>query len=79
MGRHRALRTIKVCAHCGGGYDAFRNMEVRGRYCSPGCLQAAREARRASAGTSLEFELGSVDAVLGLASGTAPVSAPKVA
>jgi len=39
-----------VCAHCGEGYDAFKAMEARGRYCSPGCLQSARAAHRRNAG-----------------------------
>lgn len=46
MPRRQRLRGVKVCAHCGGGYDAFKAMEVRGRYCSPGCLQEARAAHR---------------------------------
>jgi hypothetical protein len=46
MARRQTMRGVKVCAHCGGGYDAFKAMEVRGRYCSPGCLSAAREAHR---------------------------------
>lgn len=46
MSRHRPIRGIKLCAHCGGGYDAFKAMEVRGRYCSPECLSLARMARR---------------------------------
>jgi hypothetical protein len=44
----RALRTIKVCSHCGTGFDAFRAMEQRGRYCSPQCLAGARQASRDS-------------------------------
>ena len=42
----RALRSIKVCGHCGAGFDAFRAMEQRGRYCSPECLAAARRKQR---------------------------------
>lgn len=43
----RPLRAVKICQHCKGGFDAFRAMEVRGRYCSPECLAAARaESRR---------------------------------
>jgi hypothetical protein len=44
--RRQQVRGVKVCAHCGGGYDAFKAMEVRGQYCSPSCLQAARAAHR---------------------------------
>ena len=44
----RALRTIRLCAHCGAGFDAFRAMERRGRYCSPECLEAARRLSRES-------------------------------
>lgn len=46
MPRRQRTRGVKVCAHCGAGYDAFKAMEVRGRYCSPGCLEAARAAHR---------------------------------
>jgi hypothetical protein len=46
MPRHQRLRGVKICAHCGGGYDGFKSMESRGRYCSPVCLAAARAARR---------------------------------
>ena len=46
MARRRQIRGVKVCAHCGGGYDAFKAMELRGRYCSPGCLESARAAHR---------------------------------
>jgi len=46
MSRHRPARGIKFCAHCGSGYDAFKAMELRGRYCSPECLSEARQARR---------------------------------
>jgi hypothetical protein len=47
MARRHHLRGVKVCAHCGGGYDGFKAMESRGRYCSPGCLAAARALRHA--------------------------------
>jgi hypothetical protein len=46
MPRRQQIRGIKMCAHCGGGYDAFKAMEVRGRYCSPECLESARVAHR---------------------------------
>lgn len=46
MARRRQTRGVKVCAHCGGGYDAFKAMEVRGHYCSPQCLEGARAAHR---------------------------------
>lgn len=46
MARRHQLRGVKTCAHCGAGYDGFKAMEARGRYCSPGCLAAAREAHR---------------------------------
>lgn len=49
MARRQTLRGVKVCAHCGGGYDGFKAMESRGRYCSPGCLAAARALRHAAA------------------------------
>ena len=39
------MRMVKQCAECGGGFDAFRAMEVRGRFCSPECLQASRRRR----------------------------------
>ena len=47
MARRRHLRGVKICAHCGSGYDGFKAMELRGRYCSPVCLAAARAAHRA--------------------------------
>jgi hypothetical protein len=46
MPRRQHLRGVKICAHCGAGYDAFKAMESRGRYCSPVCLAAARAAHR---------------------------------
>lgn len=46
MPRRQQLRGVKICAHCGGGYDGYKAMESRGRYCSPGCLAAARAAHR---------------------------------
>lgn len=46
MPRRQQIRGVKMCAYCGGGYDAFKAMEVRGRYCSPGCLESARAAHR---------------------------------
>jgi hypothetical protein len=46
MPRRQHLRGVKICAHCGAGYDGFKAMELRGRYCSPVCLAAARAARR---------------------------------
>ena len=46
MPRRQSTRGVKVCAHCGGGYDAFKAMESRGHYCSPDCLMAARAAHR---------------------------------
>ncbi|HEY7927150.1 MAG TPA: hypothetical protein VIG86_06995 [Candidatus Dormibacteraeota bacterium] len=46
MPRRQQIRGVKVCARCGEGYDAFKAMEVRGRYCSPSCLASARAARR---------------------------------
>ncbi len=46
MPRRQQLRGIKICAHCGAGYDGYRAMESRGRYCSPVCLAAARAAHR---------------------------------
>jgi hypothetical protein len=49
MPRRQHPRGVKFCAHCGGGYDGFKAMELRGRYCSPGCLAAARAAHRGAA------------------------------
>ncbi len=46
MPRRQHPRAVKICAHCGAGYDGFKAMELRGRYCSPGCLAAARAAHR---------------------------------
>jgi hypothetical protein len=46
MPRRQHLRGVKFCAHCGAGYDGFKAMELRGRYCSPVCLAAARAAHR---------------------------------
>jgi hypothetical protein len=46
MPRRQHLRGVKICAHCGAGYDGFKAMESRGRYCSPVCLAAARAAHR---------------------------------
>jgi hypothetical protein len=45
MPRSHHIRGVKVCAHCGAGYDGYKAMESRGRYCSPGCLAAARAQR----------------------------------
>ena len=53
MPRRQQLRGVKVCAHCGGGYDAYKAMELRGRYCSPACLQGARAAHRHVAAEAL--------------------------
>jgi hypothetical protein len=50
MGRHRLLRAIKVCKICGDGYDAFKALDARGRYCSPGCLAEARRRHREGIG-----------------------------
>lgn len=49
MPRRQHPRAVKICAHCGCGYDGFKAMELRGRYCSPVCLAAARAAHRAGA------------------------------
>ncbi len=49
MPRRQHPRGIKICAQCGSGYDGFKAMELRGRYCSPVCLAAARAAHRGSA------------------------------
>ncbi|HSP65268.1 MAG TPA: hypothetical protein VLO10_03675 [Candidatus Deferrimicrobium sp.] len=49
MPRRQHPRAIKICAYCGLGYDGFKPMELRGRYCSPVCLAAARAAHRARA------------------------------
>jgi hypothetical protein len=49
MPRRQHTRGVKFCAHCGAGYDGFKAMELRGRYCSPVCLAAARAAHRAGA------------------------------
>jgi hypothetical protein len=46
MGRHRLLRAVKVCKICGEGYDAFKALDARGRYCSPACLTEARRRHR---------------------------------
>jgi hypothetical protein len=53
MPRRQQIRGIKLCAHCGGGYDAFKAMEARGRYCSPDCLASARAAHRHRDGIAL--------------------------
>lgn len=52
----RPLRTIKVCSHCGSGFDAFKALDARGRYCSPECLGAAREEHRRPRGEEDEAE-----------------------
>ena len=44
MPRRQRLRGVKICPNCGAGYDGFKAMELRGRYCSPVCLAAARAA-----------------------------------
>lgn len=44
MSRH-VRRTYRVCPHCGSGFDAFKAMDARGRYCSPACLEEARVSR----------------------------------
>ena len=49
MPRRQHPRGVKFCAHCGAGYDGFKAMELRGRYCSPACLAAARADHRAHA------------------------------
>ncbi len=49
MPRRQHPRGVKICAHCGAGYDGFKAMEARGHYCSPGCLAAARAAHRTPA------------------------------
>jgi hypothetical protein len=49
MPRRQRFRGVKICPHCGGGYDGFKAMELRGRYCSPVCLAAARAAQRVAA------------------------------
>ena len=46
MGRHRLVRSVKVCKVCGEGYDAFKSRDARGRYCSPACLAEARRRHR---------------------------------
>jgi hypothetical protein len=46
MPRSHQVRGVKFCAHCGAGYDGFKGMETRGRYCSPSCLAAARASHR---------------------------------
>lgn len=46
MPRRHQVRGVKVCPHCGSGYDGYKAMELRGRYCSPACLNAARAAHR---------------------------------
>jgi hypothetical protein len=53
MPRRQNPRLVKFCAHCGSGYDGFKAMELRGRYCSPVCLAAARADHRASARSAL--------------------------
>ena len=68
---------VKHCAECGGGFDAFRAMEVRGRYCSPECLQNSRrrrsqpgpvdEAMPAAEGIPAFIMLGSPDMIVRLA------------
>ena len=62
MPRRQHLRGVKICAHCGAGYDGFKAMESRGRYCSPGCLAEARAAHRVIAPEIL----GAGEAVVGL-------------
>ncbi len=49
MPRRQHPRAVKICAHCGSGYDGFKAMELRGRYCSPACLAEARAAHRGAA------------------------------
>jgi hypothetical protein len=49
MPRRHHPRAVKICAHCGSGYDGFKAMELRGRYCSPTCLAEARAAHRGTA------------------------------
>jgi hypothetical protein len=53
MPRRQQIRGVKVCAHCGGGYDAFKAMEARGHYCSPECLAGARAAQRHHDGVAI--------------------------
>ncbi|MHB8719009.1 MAG: hypothetical protein ACYDAC_08985 [Candidatus Dormibacteria bacterium] len=48
MPKSHHLRGIKVCPHCGAGYDGFRARDARGRYCSPACLDAARALHRST-------------------------------
>lgn len=77
MGRER-VRAIRICGHCGQGFDAFRALDSRGRCCSPECMLAARAARsRRSAAPADPAEqvvmptaimLGSPDMIVQLAS-----------
>lgn len=46
MSRYHAGRSVKVCKICGEGYDGFKALDARGRYCSPACLQEARRRHR---------------------------------
>lgn len=53
----KRVRLVKTCPHCGDGYDAFKSMEVRGRYCSAECLTAARAARRRVSASSIPLRV----------------------
>lgn len=46
MSRSHPVRSVKVCKICGEGYDAFKSLDARGRYCSPACLAEARRRHR---------------------------------
>ena len=46
MSRSHPVRSVKICKICGEGYDAFKSLDVRGRYCSPACLVEARRRHR---------------------------------
>ncbi len=56
MPRRQNPRLVKFCAYCGSGYDGFKAMELRGRYCSPVCLAAARAAHRAGGQHTIAVE-----------------------
>lgn len=64
MARRNSIRGVKICPHCGGGYDGFKSREVRGRYCSLQCMTASR-ARRIQSPLSAPLAVGP-DIMLGV-------------
>jgi predicted amidophosphoribosyltransferase len=46
IGMKQARDVFRICPQCGAAFDRFRAQEQRGKWCSPACMEAARQARR---------------------------------